>query len=84
MRGCAGPGEVTRLGGFTSLEVAHVAEGFGWRFSRMRGDYMVYSKPGDPRGLSIADSRNLPEGATRSLDKTMSVAVEEVLRLARK
>ena len=50
----------------------------------MRGDYMVYSKPGDSRGLSIADSRNLPEGTTRSLDKTMSVAVEEVLRLARK
>ena len=84
MRGCAGPGEVTRLGRFTWREVTHVAEGFGWRFSRMRGDYMVYSKPGDPRRLSIPDSRNLLGGTARSLVKTVSVTVEEFLRLARK
>ena len=45
---------------------------------------MVYSKPGDPRRLSIPDNRNLPEGTARSLVKTVSVTVEEFLRLARK
>ncbi len=45
---------------------------------------MVYSKPGDPRRLSIPDSRNLLGGTARSLVKTVSVTVEEFLRLARK
>ena len=75
---------MTRLGGFTGREVARVAEGLGWRFSRMRGDHMVYSKPGDPRRLSIPANRNLPEGTARSLVKTMGLTPDEFLRLAKK
>lgn len=75
---------MSRLGGFSGMQVARVAEALGYEKARMRGDHMVYTRPGALLHLSIPDHRSLSPGTLRKLIRAMGLTVDQFLALAKK
>jgi predicted RNA binding protein YcfA (HicA-like mRNA interferase family) len=74
---------MTRLGGYSGLEVIRALQNAGWTVVRRKGSHAVMEKPGCEATLSIPvhKGKDVKRGTLRDIIKDAGLSVEDFLSL---